>query len=310
MPFRPVSWPVRPFGSRARTLLALASGGALLLLPSCDSAPTTAPRICAAGQWAVESEGIRPWQHDCEPYVSSHFTVYSDASSQDARATLASVAEDVLAELAHEFEIKSYAELGLTDGYRYYVYAQGDSLPGVAAGYRNGFLMPAVDRGPPPGIYHRHPTWYRRTVKHELMHVFQFTLTDCPKNSDCPYWLDVWFREGQAVFASQTHPIPTLQGYRAWVADPTHVNPLAIRRRQDFPDLERMGEYYSMFGLAVAYLMDGTRGHGATIGDCRDLFQYMKEGDPFELAFERASGVSVSYLRDNFFEIMEADLGG
>ncbi len=304
-PFRAI----RPQTTRAGVLPARVWVCSALLLVSCDARAPTAAGHCPAGKWAYDSYGVRDWPHDCEPWIGTHFTVYSDASSQEARVALADVAEEVLEELSCEFEIQSEAELGLTGGYRYYAYAQGDDLPGVAEGYRNGFLMPAVDRGPPPGAYYRHPTQYRRTVKHELTHVLQFTLIDCSRN-DCPSWLEMWFVEGQAVYMSQSHPIPTLASYRTWVADPTHVNPLTIRVRQDLPDPDRLTEYYSMFGLAVAYLMDGTRGLGATIADCRRLFQLLDEGDPFEVAFRRAFAVTVSQLRDNFFDLMEEYLGG
>ena len=29
-------------------------------------------------------------------------------------------------------------------------------------------------------------------IRHELTHVFQFTLTGCPSNDACPEWLGVW----------------------------------------------------------------------------------------------------------------------
>ena len=47
---------------------------------------------------------------------------------------------------------------------------------------------------------------------------------------------------------------------------------------------------------------------GATIQDMKDLFQHMAEGDSFWIAFERVLGISVSYLEENFFTLMEAYL--
>jgi hypothetical protein len=214
----------------------------------------------------------------------------------------------VFSELASEFEIGSETELGFTPGYTYYIYAQRHISPATAEGYRNGFLIIAVDA--PERPVERRPDFYRYLVKHELTHVFQFSLTDCPKNSACPYWLDVWFREGQAIVTGDYLPTPTLQEFRAWASDTTHINPIRIRRWVDFPDPDRGGAYYPMFALTYAYLTDGARGHGASIADCRNLFHLMKEGEPFTRAFEMAFGISVSYLEENFYDIMENYLGG
>jgi len=98
----------------------------------------------------------------------------------------------------------------------------------------------AADTG---GAYQRDPWGYLYVLKHELTHVFQFTLTNCPSNHACPTWL-----------------------------------------------------------------VDAEKGHGATIQDMKDMFQYLAEGDSFHGAFERALGISVTYLEENFFSLMEAYL--
>jgi hypothetical protein len=255
----------------------------------------------------VDTDGYRSYRHDCENYVSEHFTVFSDGSSMQAKAALAGIAEDVFSELVGEFEIESEAELGITAGYTYYIFAQRHISPATPEGYRNGFLIIAVDTPERPA--ERRPAFYRYLIKHELTHVFQFSLTDCPKNSACPYWLDVWFREGQAIVMGDYLPLPTLAQYRTWVSDPAHINPIRISRWTDFPDPDRGGEYYPMFALTYAYLTD-TRGHGASISDCRHLFQLMNDGEPFTAAFEMALGISLSYLEEHYYDIMEAYLGG
>jgi hypothetical protein len=60
-----------------------------------------------------------------------------------------------------------------------------------------------------------------------------------------------------------------------------------------------------MFGLAYAYLIDCEHGHGATIGDMRNMFSLMANGDEFFLAFEKALGMSVSYYEEHFYSLME-----
>jgi hypothetical protein len=71
-----------------------------------------------------------------------------------------------------------------------------------------------------------------------------------------------------------------------------------------------MGEYYPMFALTYAYLVDATQGHGASMADLRNLLQHMKDGDTFHDAFQQALGISVSYLEENYIEIMQEYLGG
>jgi hypothetical protein len=297
--------------STARASLFLAA--LPLLVASCGPNDPTAPGsngrdACPAGQWAVDTDGYRSYRHDCAPYVSEHFTVFSDGSSMEAKAELAGIAEDVFSELVGEFEIESEAELGFTAGYTYYIFAQRYISPATAEGYRNGFLIIAVDTPERPA--ERNPAFYRYLIKHEMTHVFQFSLTDCPRNSACPYWLDVWFREGQAIVTGDYLPLPTLAQYQTWISDPEHINPILISRWTDFPDPDRGGEYYPMFALTYAYLTDSTRGHGASVGDYRDLFQLMKDGEPFTSAFEMALGISLSYLEEHYYDIMEAYLGG
>jgi hypothetical protein len=282
----------------------------VLSTSSCDSENPTSPgdTSCPPGQWAPDTGNYRAYRHDCEPYTDGHFTIYSDGASQTSKATLASMVEGVFSGLTEEWGIGSDEELHFTPGYTYYIYAHRYTSPAVSEAYRNGFLTVAVDYGASPGAYQRNPSGYLYVLKHELTHVFQFTLTNCPSNSACPTWLDVWFREGQAVVTGGGFQRPTLQGLNDWRVNPDHINPIRISRWNDFPNEDRGGEYYSFFALAYAWLVDAEEGHGATIQDIKDMFRYMAEGDSFHGAFERALGISVGYLEENFFSLMEAYL--
>lgn len=284
----------------------------LLVLPtfSCDSGNPTSSEddSCPPGQWAPDTGNYRAYRHDCEPFTEGHFTVYSDGASQTSKATLAGLAEEVFSDLTGDWGIGSDEELRFTPGYTYYIYAHRYTYPAVQEAYRNGFLTVAVDYGAAPGAYQRDPWWYRYVLKHELTHVFQFTLTNCPSNAACPTWLDVWFREGQAVVTGGGYQRPTLQALTQWRTNPDHINPIRISRWTNFPNEDRGGEYYPIFALAYAWLVDPAEGHGATIQDMKDMFQYMAEGDSFHDAFQRALGISVTYLEENFFPLMEAYL--
>ena len=282
----------------------------VLLTFSCDSKDPTFPEdtSCPPGQWAPDTGNYRAYRHDCEPFTEGHFTIYSDGASQTSKATLAGLAESTFSALTEEWGIGSDEELRFTPGYTYYIFAHRYTTPAVQEAYRNGFLTVAVDYGASPGAYQRDPWGYLYVLKHELTHVFQFTLTNCPSNGACPTWLDVWFREGQAVVTGGGYQRPTLQGFNDWRAEPDHINPISISRWNDFPNEDRGGEYYSIFALAYAWLVDAEGGHGATIQDMKDMFQYMAEGDSFHGAFERALGISVANLEENFFSLMEAYL--
>lgn len=302
-PFWRDGWTLRP---PLKSLLALIT---LLILCACwhDSGSTTSPEneSCPPGQWAPDTGGYRAYRHDCEPYTEGHFTIYSDAASRTSKAALAGLAEEVFLGLTGEWGIESDEELRFTPGYTYYIYAHMHTVPAVQEAYRNGFLTVAVDYGPAPGAYQRDPWGYLYVLKHELTHVFQFTLTDCPSNLACPTWLDVWFREGQAVVTGGGFERPTLQELNVWRAHVDHINPIRISRWTDFPNEDRGGEYYPIFALAYAWLVDADKGHGATIQDIKDMFLLMAEGDSFRGAFQRALGISVTYLEENFFSLME-----
>jgi hypothetical protein len=284
----------------------------LFLIPACnknnDNPVNPDPFKCSAGQWGEDTGGGYAYAHDCNPYVGAHFSVFSDGSSREAKQQLAQLAEGVFTELCQEFMIQNIeSELQFTPGYTYYIYAQKHMEDIKAMGYRNGFFIAAFDCVTIPNPYTRNPAFYTYLVKHEMTHVFQFTLTDCPSNNACPEWLGVWFREGHAIVSGGHLAliIDTIEEYQTWKSDPSHINPIEIHRWVNFPDPDRGGEYYPMFGLAYAYLVDTTHGLGSSISDMRDMFEYMKEGDGFYEAFEKALGISVTWYKENFYTLME-----
>jgi len=269
-----------------------------------DAVGPPAP-TCPAGQWAADTHNYRTFKHDCDPFSSTHFTVFSDGADQASKAMLADIAEAAFAELSDEWEIGGLEELRFTPGYTYYIYAHRFTPDPVSEAARNGLLTLAVDYGGSPGVYEADPEEYRYVVKHELTHVFQFTLTNCPSNADCPTWLDVWFREGQAVVTGGGYDPPTWQELNHWRAEANHINPLRISRWVDFPNQAQALEFYPIFALAYAWLVDAEAGHGATVQDVKKMFRLMGEGASFHGAFEEALGISVEFLEENFFALME-----
>ena len=264
---------------------------------------------CYAEQWAPDTSYGYAYGHDCSPYAGEHFTIYSDGSSTEAKQQLAQLAEEILEELVKDFLLQDItADLRFTPGYTYYIYAIKHLQNIGAMGFRNGFFMTAVDSAVSPGFYQNNPTDYRYVVKHEMTHVFQFTLTDCPSNAACPFWLGVWFREGQAINiggGGERRRVSTLAEFNDWVSDSAHANPISIHRWTDFPDENIGGQYYPMFALAYTYLVDQNHGHGATISDMKDLFRLMSEGYKFKEAFEMILNMTVDNYEENFYTLME-----
>jgi len=283
----------------------------LILFLTCDSEnPYPSDNVndlCPAEQWDFDTSGEYAYNHDCYTYVSEHFTVYSDGSSMESKQQLSEISEEVFSQLVDEFCIINIEkELQFTEDYTYYIYAEKYIEPIQAMGFRNGFFIGAIDCITIPNypqIY-----WYRSIVKHELIHTFQFTLTNCLKNSLCPEWLGFWFREGQAHLMSDAGDdtyITSLEQFYEWYDVEGHVNPISIHRWSDFPDTSLYRDYYCIFATSYAYLVDTTNGYGADIKDIKELFQLMKNGYGFEEAFQISLGISVDWYRDNFFTLME-----
>lgn len=280
----------------ALALIALAVGA------GCSTSGPTGPTPvtnCPAGEWATDSGGNRTWGHDCSPFRGPHFTVYSDGSSAESRAALAAMAEGFFAEVAAILENPSDAELGISADHTLYAFAEWAVTPMVFEGYPNGFLAPALDR---PGPYQSNPTWYRLAVKHEVTHTISLGLARCAGRR-APYWPDVWFREGMAVYVSGSQPLPGLAEFRRFVADPTRENPVSFHQWRD-----AASNYYGWFGLLYAYLLDSRSGYGATVTDVRNLLREMADGATFAAAFEHAFRISLADLEAAYYERMEAFL--
>jgi len=84
-----------------------------------------------AGEWAADSGGTRLWGHDCNPLQGPHFTVYSDGSSADAKATLLVMAEAAFAEVTGVFGGPSDAELGIIGGHTLHAFSERAVTPAV-----------------------------------------------------------------------------------------------------------------------------------------------------------------------------------
>lgn len=123
------------------------------------------------GSWYVRNA----WPHDGNPIESTNFVVYSDAASVEARHEVATVAEDVWAELVDELSIDP-GMLRYPEGRdKIGIYAYHDHKPQDWGGraYYGGLLVWSPD-------HDQRQTGNNRlspVLKHELVHVIQWLIT-------------------------------------------------------------------------------------------------------------------------------------
>ena len=238
--------------------------------------------------------------HDNRIYESTHFLVFSDASSDDVKIQTSHMAETAFEQLMQAFDISSSSALGIVDrDSKLKIYANRHSSHISSHVFAYGFVLFSLDS--PGGVQTEH---YDRVVKHELMHVFQHLFGLGLNGYDD--WPEVWFGEGVAEFVSGgVLPVITSQSaVNEWFAHEDHVNPISIHGFQDYPvPLARIGEYYPMFELAVRYFLD-ERGHGKALSDVRLIYEALDNGDTFTEAFERYMGMSVDTYEESFRGLM------
>jgi hypothetical protein len=248
--------------------------------------------------------------HDNLILETPHFLTFSDASSMDVKVAYAAMAEESLLEIMDAFGIPEVEDLGIdpADASTKITIYSNRSLDQRQLAFPLGFILYGMDSP----AFSRSMGSFRRVIKHETMHVFQWLVGLTEKTSVGQPWPDVWFTEGIAEYISggAFRPITTLWHLESWRAQPYHDNPIAIHDWSDFPDpIEAAGggSYYPMFGLAVRYLLD-ERGHGKTYADVLSMFRELIETQNFAYTFERHMGISLRDYEGDFFGLVTAFL--
>ena len=250
--------------------------------------------------------------HDNRIYETQHFLTFSDGSSDDVKHQYSSMAEESFSELLQAFEITSGTELGITDRTSKITIYSDRYLNHTPMAFAYGFIIGALDSP----VYQYWPDWqkerYRNIVKHETMHVLQFLMGLTYERLDLAERPDTWFTEGIAEYVSggAAIPITDLDQVNEWLTYEDHINPISIHRWSDLPVPDaRSGEYYPMFGLALAYLLD-ERGQGKTLPDVKRMYEELSRGGCFFTeAFEAHMGISVPYFETHFFQLITDYLG-
>ena len=242
------------------------------------------------------------WPHDGNPIESTNFIVYSDAASVEARHEVATVAEEVWAELLDELSIEP-GMLRYPEGRdRIDIYAYHDYDPQDWGGwaYYGGLLVWSPD-------HEQRRTGNNRlspVLKHELVHVIQWLITGGESRP-----VDTWFIEGLPLaLAGDTTAIRGIDQLDRLTAEYGTDSPISIKSYSQITSPEA-GEHfhYPMFHLAVEYLM-ADDGPGRSPADMTDVLIDVAEGASFEAAFENRMGLRLDDFEIEFFSLMSAYL--
>ncbi len=246
------------------------------------------------GSWYVRIA----WPHDGNPIESTNFVVYSDAASVEARHEVATVAEEVWAELLDELAIEP-GMLRYPEGRdKIDIYAYHDYDPQDWGGwaYHGGLLVWSPD-------HDQRQTGNNRlspVVKHELVHVIQWLITGGESRP-----VDTWFIEGLPLaLAGDTVAIRGLDQLDRLTAEYGTVSPISIKSYSQITT-PAVGEHfhYPMFRVAVEYLMDDD-GQGRSAADMTHMLIDVAEGASFEAAFEDRMGLRLDDFETQFFSLM------
>jgi hypothetical protein len=285
--------------------LRLAVVGVLIVGVSSGCASSTDEHT-AVGSGAMVDEGSWyariAWPHDGNPIESTNFVVYSDAAGVEARHEVATVAEDVWAELLDELSIEPdtlrYPEG--RDKIDIYAYHDYDPQDWGGWAYYGGLLVWSPDHDQrQTGNNNLSPV-----LKHELVHVIQWLITGGESRP-----VDTWFIEGLPLaLAGDTTPIRGLDQLDRLTAEYGTASPISIESYSQITSPEA-GEHfhYPMFHLAVEYLMDDD-GLGRSPGDMTDMLVDVAEGTSFEAAFENRMDLRLDDFENEFFSLMSAYL--
>ncbi len=257
------------------------------------------------------------WPHDGHPIESEHFAVYSDGAGMEARARLASLAEDVYAEVVDEMGVDPAAMFRFPpDQEKIDLYANRYNVleGGGARGYYAGAIIWSFDNESGQG--NMSVPAVRVALKHELVHVVEALLKGRYVGDiavDDPRRMPVWFSEGTAEAMSGGSALGaprTLDQMNALVSRYGRINPISWR--VDLPPSDAVldayaGYYYPMAQLAIEYLLDPS-GLGRSPKDLAAVMLDIGNDVPFEVAFEAHTGIAEADYEEQFFGLMDGYL--
>lgn len=279
---------------------------------SSQSPDSTSSQMVNSGSWYTRKQ----WPHDGHTYTTTNFIIFSDAASQEARETLASVAEKVLVEVITEFEIIPEEMLRFPPGQdKIHIYAYKNYHPkewGMRA-YYAGLIAWSLDHEERSSDMEV----YQSVLKHELVHVIQNLLVGSDPNlAPLRLRVDAWFSEGLAesmTGGTSGGAITSHAQLNALAAEYGEFNPMSYTSdlvlnaaMVNHPTIG-FDYYYPISQLAVEYLFSA-EGLGKSPADARDILIDVAEDINFATAFETHMGISIKKYKAEFFDRIDGYL--
>jgi hypothetical protein len=261
-------------------------------------------REVPGGCWSIYSP--YRWYHDGQPVSFQWCEVYSDGAHDDVKQQLGEISDEKFTEILQLFDFTEVEDFLYPPGYdSIHVFINRFHPENLAAAYWGCFFITIR----PPHMNEQLIRYAHYTVKHELMHVFEFLIEGTVNLST-----DVWFREGIAVDVGDGFsPRIDADDLEVWIDQnqgiPGLGNPIAIHKWEDFPEGADIHYYYAFFELTMEYLLD-ERGKGKTHQDVLNLFYDIRNGIPFSTAFQSHFDMSLEEFENQYYDLMRSYLSG
>ncbi|UCE17280.1 MAG: hypothetical protein JSV84_10285 [Gemmatimonadota bacterium] len=246
------------------------------------------------------------WPHDGQPFPFQWCQVHSDGANDDVKQQIGEISDQKFDEILQLFNFDDLEDFLYPPDYdSIQVFVNRFHPENLAAAYWGCYIITIRPS-------HMDERWYNYalyTVKHELMHVFEFLI-----EGTVNLGTDVWFREGIAVDVGDGfEPRIDLDDLEVWIEQNQNVsghgNPIAIHQWEDFPEGADIHYYYAFFELTMEYLLD-ERGQGKSHQDVLNLFYDMRNGIPFSAAFQTHFGISLEEFENQYYDLMRSYLSG
>ncbi|MBL4605447.1 MAG: hypothetical protein JKY02_07275 [Flavobacteriaceae bacterium] len=249
------------------------------------------------GDWSLgviyNGAGSDFYTPDALVLETPNFKIFSNTIDPLKRLYISEYAEQSLAELKSLFNVNSFDFNG-----KIYIGHDKDDGRGFISTQPHFSMFIGM---PENGFTPLNGGWNFNIegIKHELMHLVELSYL---LPSPTEFTSHRWFWEGIAVLVSNGPRYRTIDQLITW-QNTNGGNPISIQNQPNGTSSSD-GDYYPMFGLSVAYLVD-SNGLGKSYNDIIEMYEAIKLGATFESAFFSQFGITVQEYETNYFTIME-----
>ncbi len=249
--------------------------------------------------------------HDDRVFETEHFMVFSTDDSDDTKELIGSYLETAYDEIAQALVVTDVQVKTATEKFHICSDHTVDVGSSVGSGSYNGAMFISLENpNITAGYTANGNSEYKKLIKHELMHAFEFRLID-----DVSFNTHRWFSEGIATLISGQSHIGNTPEFDAFF-DGSKDNPLDAITYYSIENDTSLG-YYAAYGLSVKFLVDDVENSGMGNGytGVRDLYLEMRaNSQDFESAFssvltdKSGDSMSLSALKADYETEMRAYL--